>query len=90
MAFFFHIYCPEGVESKYRLIVFDDAKEVFIPLTDFYHDQIKRINESSVISYLNTLKPFFYWLKFKSHYKSRTVCGMTNLKPLRKPYGSIC
>lgn len=27
MASFFHAYCPEGVNSKYRLIVFDDKKE---------------------------------------------------------------
>ncbi|CAM2773747.1 hypothetical protein PASE110613_00095 [Paenibacillus sediminis] len=63
MASFFHAYCPEGVNSKYRLIVFDDKKEAFIPLTEFYHDQFNRISESSVIAYLNTLEPFFYWLK---------------------------
>ncbi|MDF2650349.1 MAG: integrase [Paenibacillus sp.] len=56
MASFFHVYRPEGVISKYRLIGFDDAKEAFIPLTDFYHDQINRISENSVISYLNTLE----------------------------------
>lgn len=41
MASFFHVYRPEGVNSKYRLIVFDDSKETFIPLTEFYHDQVK-------------------------------------------------
>jgi hypothetical protein len=30
----------EGVNSKYRLIVFDDTKEVFLPLTDYYHYQV--------------------------------------------------
>jgi hypothetical protein len=47
MASFFHVYRPEGVNSKYRLIVFDDSKEAFIPLTEFYHDQVNRISESS-------------------------------------------
>lgn len=28
---------------KYRLIVFDDKKEVFIPLTEFYHDQSVKV-----------------------------------------------
>lgn len=71
--FFFHVYCPEGVKSKYRLIVFDDTKEAFIPLTEFYHDQVKRISESSVITYLNTLEPFFYWLKMKSSFREEKV-----------------
>jgi hypothetical protein len=73
MASFFHVFCPEGVNSKYRLIVFDDKKEAFIPLTDYYHDQVTRISESSVIAYLHSLEPFFYWLKHKSHYQSRKV-----------------
>ncbi|WP_339273339.1 hypothetical protein MKY48_16375 [Paenibacillus sp. FSL W8-0187] len=73
MASFFHVNCPEEVSSKYRLIVFDDSKEAFIPLTEFYHDQVNRISESSVIAYLNVLEPFFYWLKYKSHYKARKV-----------------
>ncbi|WP_258881242.1 hypothetical protein [Paenibacillus sp. sptzw28] len=73
MASFFHVYCPEGVSSKYRLIVFDDSKEAFIPLTEFYHDQVNRISESSVIAYLNVLEPFFYWLKYQSRYKARKV-----------------
>ena len=42
MASFFHTFCLEGVNSKYRLIVFDDSKEAFIPLTEFYHDQVRR------------------------------------------------
>ncbi|MGM1050517.1 MAG: YolD-like family protein [Bacillota bacterium] len=70
---FFHAYCPDGVRSKYRLIVFDDEKEAFIPLTEFYHEQVNRITESSVIAYLNTLEPFFLWLKHKSHYKGLKV-----------------
>ncbi|MCY9669214.1 hypothetical protein M5X11_30545 [Paenibacillus alginolyticus] len=56
MASFFHVYRPEGVNSKYRLIVFDDSKEAFIPLTEFYNDQVKRISESSVIAYLNIMQ----------------------------------
>jgi len=73
MASFFHVYRPEGVNSKYHLIVFEDTKEPFIPLTEFYHDQSNRISESSIIAYLNTLEPFFYWLKYKSSYQSKKV-----------------
>jgi hypothetical protein len=60
---YFHVFCPKGVTSKYRLIVYDSNKEPFIPLNEYYHDQIKRINESSVLAYLNTLKPFIWGLK---------------------------
>jgi site-specific recombinase XerD len=73
VASYFHVFCPEGVNSKYRLIVFDDTKESFIPLTEYYHDQVNRISESSVLAYLNTLEPFFYWLKNKSHYQAKKV-----------------
>jgi hypothetical protein len=41
MASFFHAFCPDGVNSKYELIVFDDSKEPFLPLTKYYHDQVK-------------------------------------------------
>jgi len=70
---YFHVFCPEGVISKYRLIVYDSKKNPFIPLTEFYHDQVKRINENSVLAYINTLKPFFYWLENKSSYKGNIV-----------------
>ncbi|KEQ22520.1 tyrosine-type recombinase/integrase [Paenibacillus tyrfis] len=73
MGSYFHQYCPEGTVSKYRLIVFDDEKKPFIPLTEYYHHQITRIGESSVIAYLNALEPFFYWLKHKSQYQGRLV-----------------
>lgn len=73
MGSYFHVFCPKGVTSKYRLIVYDCKKEPFIPLTEYYHDQIKRINESSVLAYLNTLKPFFYWIEKKSSYKGAIV-----------------
>lgn len=73
MASFFHLYCPTDIVSKYRLIVFDDKKNPFIPLTEFYHDQVNRISESSVVAYLNVLEPFFYWMKHKSRYKDKPV-----------------
>jgi hypothetical protein len=60
--------CNQGLHA-----VFDDSKEAFIPLTKFYHDQVNRISESSVIAYLNVLEPFIYWLKHKSRYKTRNV-----------------
>jgi site-specific recombinase XerD len=73
MGAYFHVYRPEGVRSKYELIVFDELKQPFIPLTEYYRDQVKRISESSVIAYLNTLEPFFYWLKHHSHYQGERV-----------------
>ncbi|WP_019419514.1 hypothetical protein [Paenibacillus sp. OSY-SE] len=50
-----------------------ENNEPFMPLTEFYHDQLKRIGESSVVAYLNKLEPFFYWLKHNSSYKSKKV-----------------
>lgn len=59
---FYHEYCPEGVESRYELLVFDSRDEPFLPLTDFYHDCIGRIDKTSALSYLQCLLPFFDWL----------------------------
>lgn len=81
---YFHKFCPEGVKSKYRLIVFDDEKEAFIPLTEYYHHQINRINDSSVIAYLHALEPFFYWLKYFSHYQGRRVQWDDEPSPLQE------
>lgn len=73
IATFYHEYCPKGIESKYRLLVYDDEDNRFLPLTDFYHDQVNRISESSVIAYLHTLERFFYWMKHNSRFKGRIV-----------------
>lgn len=70
---FFHIHRKEGIKSKYDLIVFDDNKEVFFPLTDYYHYQIKRMSEGSVVTYLNILEVFFYWIKNTVTYQGRVI-----------------
>jgi molybdate-binding protein len=78
------VYCPEGVQCKYRLIVFDDEKKPFIPLTDYYYDQINRISESSVIVYLSTLERFFLCLMHKSHYKGLKVFWNDDAKAIKE------
>ncbi|MFJ7731437.1 tyrosine-type recombinase/integrase [Lysinibacillus sp. NPDC097231] len=65
-------YCPKHIESKYQLLVFKD-NEPFIPLTDYYHDCLGRIDKSSAISYLNCLLPFFKWLELESNYRGNKV-----------------
>ncbi|SEN72873.1 hypothetical protein [Paenibacillus sp. OK076] len=70
---YFHIFCPEGVTSKYRLIVYDSKKEPFIPLTEYDRDQIKRINESSILAYLNTLRRSSIGLKRKAAIRGAIV-----------------
>lgn len=42
-------------------------------LTDFYHDCKGRISESSALSYLQNLLPFFTWLDVYSKYQGETV-----------------
>ncbi|QRG70828.1 site-specific integrase [Brevibacillus choshinensis] len=70
---YFYEYCPEGVKSKYSLLVFDHQDQPFLPLTDFYHDCKGRISDSSALSYLQTLLPFFTWLDQHSNYQGRRV-----------------
>lgn len=56
---FRYFFCPKDVESKYSILVFDKDGKPFMPLTDFYHNEKKRIADSSALSYLNVLLPFF-------------------------------
>ncbi|HFK1475675.1 tyrosine-type recombinase/integrase [Bacillus pacificus] len=76
---FYFMHCPKGAESRYKLLVFDSKNEPFLPLTDFYQDCSGRISESSALSYLQCLLPFFYWLEKHSNYQGNHV--MWNAPP---------
>lgn len=69
---YYYVYCPEGVKSRYELLVFT-GDHPFLPLTDFYHDCKGRISQSSALSYLQTLLPFFTWLDKHSNYQGSRV-----------------
>lgn len=66
-------YCPEGIESRYELLVFNGENEPFLPLTEHYHDCIGRIDKSSALSYLNCLLPFLRWLDESSNYQGKRI-----------------
>ncbi|MGX5625261.1 hypothetical protein [Bacillus cereus] len=54
------------------LLVFKE-NHPFLPLTDYYHECLGRIDKSSAISYLNCLLPFFKWLEKESNYQGKKV-----------------
>lgn len=62
-----------NVQSKYSILVFNRENELFLPLTEFYYYQQKRISESSALSYLMTLERFFSWLAKSSNYQGTRV-----------------
>ncbi|MGK5507557.1 hypothetical protein [Brevibacillus formosus] len=70
---YYYVYCPKGIESRYELLVLDHEDMPFLPLTDFYHDCKGRISNSSALSYLQTLLPFFKWLNQYSNYQGSRV-----------------
>ncbi|MGE7869142.1 tyrosine-type recombinase/integrase [Bacillus paramycoides] len=70
---YYHLRCPKGVQSRYKLLVFTQNNKVFLPLTDFYDDVSKKNSESSVLSYLQCLMPFFTWLDKHSNYQGKRV-----------------
>ncbi|MED3729004.1 site-specific integrase [Priestia filamentosa] len=70
---YYYIYCPKDIKSRYHLLVFDRQNQPFLPLTDFYHDYKGRISESSALSYIQNLLPFFTWLDLYSKYQGETV-----------------
>lgn len=66
-------YCPEGIESRYELLVFNGKNEPFLPLIEHYHDCIGRIDKSFALSYLNCLLPFFRWLDDSSNFQGKRI-----------------
>lgn len=78
-----YYYCPKGIESRYKLLVFNGEMEPFLPLTDHYHDCIGRIDKSSALSYLKCLLPFFSWLDNSSNYQGKRVNWNDSPEPIR-------
>lgn len=70
---YYHLRCPKGVQSRYTLLVFEPNNKVFRPLTDFYDDASRKISESTALSYLQCLLPFFTWLDKYSNYQGQHV-----------------
>lgn len=66
-------YCPDGVKSRFELLVFDSKDKPFLPLTEHYHDCIGRISKSSALSYVQCLLPFFTWLEQFSNFQGNRV-----------------
>lgn len=59
--------------NQYSLIVFDPFDQPFSPLTEFYKEEVGRISQSSTLSYLYTLLPFFDWLSASSNFKGARI-----------------
>lgn len=73
MSKYWYDYCPNGVESRFELLVFDRQHQPFLPLTEHYHDCIGRISKSSALSYVQCLLPFFTWLDRFSNFQGKRV-----------------
>jgi integrase len=59
----FHIVrCPEGLASRYPLVVVDGDGFPHLPLTQFYHLTQHFLVEGTVRTYLQTLLPYFTYL----------------------------
>lgn len=69
---YWYEYCPKHIESKYELLVFR-RNQPFLPLSDYYHDCLGKIDKSSATSYLKSLLPFFKWLEDESNYQGQRV-----------------
>ncbi|EJV86810.1 tyrosine-type recombinase/integrase [Bacillus cereus] len=73
MSKYWYDYCPDGVESRFELLVFNRQHQPFLPLTEHYHDCIRKISKSSALSYVQCLLPFFTWLDQYSNYQGERV-----------------
>ncbi|MEY9976996.1 tyrosine-type recombinase/integrase [Lysinibacillus sp. RC79] len=79
---YWYEYCPKCTKSKYNLLVFKNDQP-FLPLTDYYHDCLGRIDKTSARSYLNCILPFFKWLDRLSNYKRKRVAWNDNAEKIR-------
>lgn len=79
---YWYEYCPKHIESKYQLLVFKE-NQPFLPLSDYFHDCLGRIDKSSATSYLNCLLPFFKWLDEHSNYQGERVQWNENAEKIR-------
>ncbi|HDX9491198.1 TPA: site-specific integrase [Bacillus thuringiensis] len=70
---YYYLYCPKGVQSRYKLLVFHANNKPFLPLTNFYDDVSRKISESSALAYLQCLLPFFSWLDKYSNYQGKHI-----------------
>ncbi|MBD5798680.1 integrase, partial [Bacillus pseudomycoides] len=66
-----------------KLLVFNASNEPFLPLTDFYDDVSRKISESSALSYLQCLLPFFSWLDKHSNYQGKRVQWIDSPEAIR-------
>lgn len=73
MSKYWYNHCPNGVKSRFELLVFNCHDQPFLPLTEYYHDCIGRISNSSAISYIQSLLSFFTWLDQYSNYQGKHV-----------------
>ncbi|MFZ7934802.1 tyrosine-type recombinase/integrase [Bacillus thuringiensis] len=73
MSKYWYDYCPDGVESRFELLVFNRQHQPFLPLTEHYHDCIRKISKNSALSYVQCLLPFFTWLDQYSNYQGERV-----------------
>ena len=53
---------PEGVSSRYALLVVDGDGRPHLPLTQFYHDTQQALSDGTSRTYLHTLLPYFTYL----------------------------
>ncbi|WP_322922262.1 tyrosine-type recombinase/integrase [Paenibacillus campi] len=68
---YYHLYAPDNVESRFELLVFDEQGVVFLPLTEFYHEQKSKLSKSSALSYLSHLEKYFRWLDTSLSFQRR-------------------
>ncbi len=57
---------PEGVSSRYALLVVDGDGRPHLPLTQFYHDTQQALSDGTSRTYLHTLLPYFTYLSTDS------------------------
>ena len=53
---------PEGIESRYSVVVVDGQGMPHLPLTAFYHHLQQQLSDGAACTYLNSLRPYFAYL----------------------------
>jgi integrase len=53
---------PEGITSRYSVVVVDEKGVPHLPLTTFYQQMQQQLSDGAARTYLNSLRPYFFYL----------------------------
>lgn len=65
---------PEGITSRYSVVVVDEKGVPHLPLITFYQQMQQQLSDGAARTYLNSLRPYFFYLATDEWRQRRADC----------------